>query len=59
MPAAAGLTDVGACRLAYTAFDWPLQELDVSLNGLSPLGVLSLQSRFGHDVVKFEPPPTD
>jgi hypothetical protein len=31
----------------------------VSLNNLSPLGLLSLQSRFGHEVVKFEtPPPT-
>ena len=54
---ACNLTDTGACRIAYARFDWPLEELDVSLNGLSPLGLLSLQSRFGHDVVKFEPPP--
>jgi uncharacterized protein (TIGR02996 family) len=54
---ACNCTDVGAYCLAYAPFDWPLQELDVSLNRLSPVGVLSLQSRFGHDVVKFEPPP--
>ncbi len=46
-----GLTDAGACRLADADFDWPLQELDVSLNPLSPFGVSALRTRFGEGTV--------
>ena len=46
-----GLTDAGACRLADADFDWPLQELDVSLNLLSPFGVAALRDRFGAGTV--------
>ncbi len=47
-----GLTDAGACRLADADFDWPLQELDVSLNPLSPFGVTALRDRFGAETVR-------
>jgi uncharacterized protein (TIGR02996 family) len=46
-----GLTDAGACRLADADFDWPLKELDVSLNPLSPFGVAALRERFGEGTV--------
>ncbi|WP_171470085.1 TIGR02996 domain-containing protein [Frigoriglobus tundricola] len=46
-----GLTDAGACRLADADFDWPLRELDVSLNSLSPYGVAALRARFGEAIV--------
>jgi uncharacterized protein (TIGR02996 family) len=46
-----GLTDAAACRLADADFDWPLRELDVSLNPLSPYGVRVLRDRYGEDTV--------
>ncbi|MFO0847260.1 MAG: TIGR02996 domain-containing protein [Gemmataceae bacterium] len=41
------LTDTGAGLLADAEFDWPLAELDVSLNPLSADGLAALRKRFG------------
>jgi uncharacterized protein (TIGR02996 family) len=47
------LTDTGAGLLADAEFDWPLAELDVSLNPLTDDGLDGLRQRFG-DAVRFE-----
>ncbi len=44
---ACGLTDCGAYRLAEAPFDWPLRELDVAFNDISPTGLAALGKRFG------------
>lgn len=53
---ACNLSDRGAVRFAETASVRSLEELDVSLNDLSPECVELLRDRFGRSVVKFDPP---
>lgn len=50
---ACGLTDESALRLADAPFDWPLAELDVSLNPVGPRALEALGLRFGAGVVRW------
>src|SRR5262245_53632467 len=45
------LTDTAAHRLAGVGFDWPLTELDLNYNSISPDGLRALRERFGAEVV--------
>jgi uncharacterized protein (TIGR02996 family) len=54
---ACNLSDVGADALTRMAVGERIDELDVSLNDLSPSALAALRIRFGERTIRFDPPP--